>query len=69
MVILPNLIDKNFDDFSAAIGKLQKTVGTHFSPIQGGIYSNSDIADIMNYAEKKGFRVLGKVHGGQQVLF
>ena len=64
MVILPNLIDKNFDEFSAAIGKLQKIVGTHFSPIQGGIYSNSDIADIMNYVEKKGFRGVGQSSWG-----
>lgn len=64
MIILPSLIEKNFDDFSMAIGKLQKIVGTHFSPIQGGVYSNPDIANIMNYVEKKGFMGIGQSSWG-----
>ena len=64
MIILPSLIEKNFDDFSMAIGKLQKIVGTHFSPIQGGVYFNPDIANIMNYVEKKGFMGIGQSSWG-----
>ena len=64
MIILPSLIEKNFDDFSMAIGKLQKIVGTHFSPIQGGVYSNPDIANIMNYVEKNGFMGIGQSSWG-----
>jgi len=64
MVILPSLIEKNFYDFSKAIGKLQKIVGTHFSPIQGGVYSNPDISNIMSYAEKNGFMGVGQSSWG-----
>ena len=64
MVILPSLVGKNFNEFSSAIGKLQKIVGTHFSPIQGGVYSNPDIADIMSYVEKKGFMGIGQSSWG-----
>ena len=64
MIILPSLIEKNFDDFSMAIGKLQKIVGTHFSPIQGGVYFNPDIANIMNYVEKKGYMGIGQSSWG-----
>tara|TARA_E500000178_G_scaffold51098_1_gene46660 strand:+ start:380 stop:1390 length:1011 start_codon:yes stop_codon:yes gene_type:complete len=64
MVILPSLIEKNFNDFSASIGKLQKIVGTHFSPIQGGVYSNPDIANIMNYVEQNGFMGVGQSSWG-----
>ena len=64
MVILPSLIEKNFNDFSSAIGKLQKIVGTHFSPIQGGVYSNPDIANIMSYVEKNGFMGVGQSSWG-----
>jgi len=64
MVILPSLIEKNFYDFSLAVGKLQKIVGTHFSPIQGGVYSNPDIANIMNFVEKKGFMGVGQSSWG-----
>ncbi len=64
MVILPSLIEKNFNDFSEAIGQLQKIVGTHFSPIQGGVYSNPDIANIMNYAEQNGFMGVGQSSWG-----
>ena len=64
MVILPSLIEKNFNDFSRAIGKLQKIVGTHFSPIQGGVYSNPDIANIMSYVEKNGFMGVGQSSWG-----
>ena len=64
MVILPSLIEKNFKDFSSAIGQLQKIVGTHFSPIQGGVYSNPDIANIMNYVEKNNFMGVGQSSWG-----
>ena len=64
MVILPSLVEKNFDDFSISIGELQKIVGTHFSPIQGGVYSNPDISNIMNYVEKKGFMGVGQSSWG-----
>ena len=64
MVILPSLIEKNFGDFSISIGELQKIVGTHFSPIQGGVYSNPDISNIMNYVEKKGFMGVGQSSWG-----
>jgi beta-RFAP synthase len=64
LVILPSLIEKNFKDFSSAIGKLQKIVGTHFSPIQGGVYSNPDIANIMSYVEKNGFMGVGQSSWG-----
>tara|TARA_B100001996_G_C18663399_1_gene593948 strand:- start:1253 stop:2263 length:1011 start_codon:yes stop_codon:yes gene_type:complete len=64
MVILPSLIEKNFNDFSIAIGKLQKIVGTHFAPIQGGVYSNPDISNIMNYVEKNGFMGVGQSSWG-----
>ena len=64
MAILPSLKENNFSDFSEGIGQLQKVVGTHFSPIQGGVYSNQDIANIMNYAEKKGFMGVGQSSWG-----
>ena len=64
MAILPSLKENNFSGFSEGIGQLQKVVGTHFSPIQGGVYSNQDIANIMNYAEKKGFMGVGQSSWG-----
>ena len=64
MAILPSLKEKNFSDFSEGIGQLQKVVGTHFSPIQGGVYSNRDIANIINYVEKKGFMGVGQSSWG-----
>ena len=64
MIILPSLIEKNFIDFSNGIGELQKIVGTHFSPIQGGVYSNPAIANIMSFVEKKGFNGIGQSSWG-----
>jgi len=64
MTILPSLKEKNFSDFSEGIGQLQKVVGTHFSPIQGGVYANQDIANIINYVEKKGFMGVGQSSWG-----
>lgn len=64
MIILPSLIEKNFYDFSNGIGELQKIVGTHFSPIQGGVYSNPDIANIMSFVEKQGFNGVGQSSWG-----
>ena len=64
MVILPSIVEKNFKDFAYGIGTLQTIVGTHFAPIQGGVYSNPDIARIMSFVESKGFTGIGQSSWG-----
>ena len=64
MVILPSIVEKNFRDFACGIGTLQQIVGTHFAPIQGGVYSNPDIARIMKFVENKGFTGIGQSSWG-----
>lgn len=64
MVVLPSLVENDFINFSKAIGNLQKIVGYHFAPIQGGVFSNLEIASILSYAEKKGFLGVGQSSWG-----
>ena len=69
MVILPSLIEKILATFQFRLENCKKIVGTHFSPIQGGVYSNPDISNIMNYVEKKVSWSVGQSSWGPTVLF
>ena len=64
MQILPALASENFIDFSSGIGKLQSTVGDHFSKIQGGRLANPNINMGLRYAEQLGYVGIGQSSWG-----
>ncbi len=64
MRVLPALFEGNFEPFAQGIGELQKTVGDHFAPVQGGRFTHPAIASSLNKAEQLGFAGIGQSSWG-----
>jgi beta-RFAP synthase len=44
MRILPAAVESDFEPFANGITDLQRTIGAHFAPVQGGLFSSPDVA-------------------------
>ncbi|WP_430009312.1 beta-ribofuranosylaminobenzene 5'-phosphate synthase family protein [Methylophaga lonarensis] len=56
MQLAPALLSNNLDDFSEAVTEIQRLIGSHFAPIQGGQYASAQVAKLLDYAHSLGFR-------------
>lgn len=50
MQLLPALVEKELDQFGNAITKIQKLIGDHFAPAQGGRYTSDNVAQVLEHA-------------------
>lgn len=50
MQLLPALVEKNLDQFGDAITKIQRLIGDHFAPAQGGRYTSDNVASVLEHA-------------------
>tara|TARA_R110002049_G_scaffold194615_8_gene363529 strand:- start:925 stop:1920 length:996 start_codon:yes stop_codon:yes gene_type:complete len=50
MQLLPALVEKNLDQFGNAITKIQRLIGDHFAPAQGGRYTSGNVEKILEHA-------------------
>ena len=64
MRILPALLESDFPEFSRGIGELQRQVGDHFAPAQGGRFTHPAIARLLQKAAQLGFEGLGQSSWG-----
>lgn len=64
MQALPAIAEKNLVRFGEVITILQKTVGEHFSPAQGGIFTSHDVALAMNWLAQRGAVAIGQTSWG-----
>lgn len=64
MVALPALAEENFERFSAAIGELQRAVGDHFKPVQGGRFMSGLVAEVLAWLEAEGVTGVGQSSWG-----
>lgn len=64
MQALPAIAEKNLVRFGEVITTLQKTVGEHFSPAQGGIFTSEDVAHAMNFLTGRGAVAVGQTSWG-----
>lgn len=64
MQALPAIAEKNLVRFGEVITTLQKTVGEHFSPAQGGIFTSHDVALAMNWLAQRGAVAIGQTSWG-----
>lgn len=64
MVALPALAEEDFDRFGKAIGELQRSVGDHFKPVQGGRFMSSMVADVLAWLEAEGIAGVGQSSWG-----
>lgn len=64
MRALPALIEADLDHFGAAIGEMQRLVGDHFAPAQGGRYTSRHVARALAFFEQQGLGCLGQSSWG-----
>lgn len=64
MAALPALIDGDADRFGQAVGELQRTVGDHFAPVQGGRFTSPAVADALAWLEAEGIPGVGQSSWG-----
>jgi beta-RFAP synthase len=64
MQALPAIAEKDLARFGAVITQLQKSVGEHFSPAQGGIFTSETVATAMDFLSEKGAMAIGQTSWG-----
>ena len=64
MVALPALAEGDVNYFAAAVGEMQRLLGDHYASAQGGRYTSSSVAEVMDWLEARGLRGLGQSSWG-----
>lgn len=64
MQALPAVAEQNLTLFGEVITELQATVGQHFAPVQGGIFTSPEVAAAMNWLQQQGAVALGQTSWG-----
>ncbi|MGB5832422.1 MAG: beta-ribofuranosylaminobenzene 5'-phosphate synthase family protein, partial [Thiohalocapsa sp.] len=64
MQIMPALAEQDLDPFARGIAELQRAVGDHFAPAQGGRFTSPAVADALAVAEGEGFPGVGQSSWG-----
>ncbi len=64
MVALPALAERDVNRFGGVIGELQRTVGDHFAPAQGGRFTSPLVADAIGWLESEGIPGVGQSSWG-----
>lgn len=61
MQALPALAEENLPLFGEVITELQASVGRHFAPVQGGVFTSPEVAAAMNWLQQQGAEI-GRAH-------
>lgn len=64
MQALPAIAEKDLTRFGNVITELQRAVGEHFSPAQGGIFTRQNVADAMTFLANRGAVAIGQTSWG-----
>jgi beta-RFAP synthase len=64
MQALPALAEEDLPRFGAAIGELQRVVGDHFAPAQGGRYASPAVAEALALFQSAGAACIGQSSWG-----
>lgn len=64
MQILPGVQERRFDAVAEGIAELQRLVGDHFAPAQGGRFTSREVAEALAWAEQAGHRGIGQSSWG-----
>ena len=62
--IYPSLIENNFNEFSKAISKLQNIMGKYFNIFQNGMFSSSEVSNVLNFLRKENISGYGQTSWG-----
>jgi len=64
MRVMPALAEQDFEPFALGVAEIQRAVGDHFAPAQGGRYASAAVADALAQAEAAGFSGIGQSSWG-----
>ena len=64
MVALPALAESDIDRFGAAVAEIQRAVGDHFAPVQGGRFASPDVAQVLAWLVSEGITGVGQSSWG-----
>jgi len=64
MQALPALAEQNLPLFGDVITELQESVGRHFAPVQGGIFTSPEVAAAIKWLQQKGAVAIGQTSWG-----
>ena len=64
MQVLPALVEQDLTPFGKGIGEIQRTVGDHFAPAQGGRFTSPAVAEALCWAESLGLEGVGQSSWG-----
>lgn len=64
MQALPAIAEADLHKFGAVISELQAAVGEHFSPVQGGIFTSSEVAEVIDSLQQQGAVAIGQTSWG-----
>ena len=61
---LPGLAEASMAEFGPAITEVQRIVGDHFAPAQGGRFASTRVADVLGWLEGRGVSCVGQSSWG-----
>ncbi len=61
---LPAVAEHDIVKFGEVITQLQRSVGEHFAPAQGGIFTSSEVAEAMTWLKAQGCVAIGQTSWG-----
>ena len=61
---LPGLAEASMAEFGPAITEVQRIVGDHFAPAQGGRFASAGVADVLGWLEGRGVSCVGQSSWG-----
>jgi beta-RFAP synthase len=64
MRALPGLVEHDLQAFGSVISEIQRRVGDHFAPAQGGRYTSTAVAEAMAWLEAQGASAIGQSSWG-----
>lgn len=64
MQALPAIAEQDLARFGEVITQLQKMVGEHFAPAQGGVFTSENVAKAMTFLAEKGAVAIGQTSWG-----
>ncbi len=64
MSALPALCARDLGRFGAAVTEMQRTVGDHFAPVQGGRFASPEVAEVLAWLEAEGVPGVGQSSWG-----
>lgn len=62
--VLPGLAEASMAEFGPAITEVQRIVGDHFAPAQGGRFASMPVAEVLAWLEGRGVQCVGQSSWG-----